>query len=401
MVAIAVRALTKVFDNADEPAVDNVDLDVSSGELLVVLGPTGCGKTTLLRLIAGVETPSRGEVLFDGVPVADLPARERNVAMVFHTYALYPHLTVAQNIGFALRAGSEQSGDVAARVAEAARHLGITDLLNRYPAHLSGGQRQRVAMARALVRRPSVLLLDEPMSNVDTGVRAELRAEIVGLVRRLGVTTVYVTHDQSEAMSMADRVALLRNGGLEQVGPPASVYADPATLFVAAFLGTPQTSLLEAAVYADDADVVLDLGSQVLTLPAGDPRTEALAKRHTERVTLALRALRPATSPGMRLVGTVRRVENLGHELLAYVDTGAVPTPPPVSARAPVRRAATARTEYGFYPVYEALHDPPPAGEVVVRLQVPAALKIGDELSAAVELDDLLLFDRAGRRIRL
>jgi multiple sugar transport system ATP-binding protein len=401
MVAIAVRALTKVFDGAGTPAVENVDLDVAHGELLVVLGPTGSGKTTLLRLIAGVEMPTHGVVLFDGVPVADLPARERNVAMVFHTYALYPHLTVAQNIGFALRAGTEDPGDVAARVAEAARHVGVTELLNRYPGHLSGGQQQRVAMARALVRRPSVLLLDEPMSNVDPVVRAEVRAETVSLVRRLGVTTVYVTHDQSEAMSMGDQVAVLRNGELQQVGPPSSVYADPATLFVAAFLGTPRTSLLEAAIYADDANVVLDLGSQVLTLPAGDPRTEALAKRHTERVTLALRALRPATSPEMRLTGTVRRVENLGHEMLAHVDTGAVPTPMPTPISAPARRAPTARTEYGFYPVYEAQHDPPPAGEVVVRIPAPAGVKVGEELGAAVGLDDVLLFDRAGRRIRL
>ena len=399
MVAIAVRALTKVFDDPGTPAVECIDLDVSPGELLVLLGPTGSGKTTLLRLISGVEQPTGGAVLFDGVPVGDLPARERHVAMVFQTFALYPHLTVAQNIGFALRAGGDVPGDVAGRIAEAARQFGVGELLGRHPGQLSGGQQQRVAMARALVRRPSVLLLDEPMSRVDGLARAELRTETAALVRRLGVTTVYATDDQSEAMSLADRVAVLRRGVLQQVGSPASVYADPATLFVAALLGTPGTSLLEAAVYADNGSVVLDLGSQVLSLPAGDSRTEALALRHTERVTLALRALQPATSPGMRLAGTVRRVENLGHELLAHVDTGAVPTPPQVAVKA--RRRPTARTEYGFYPVYEALHDPPPAGEVVVRIPAPGTLKVGDELSAAVGLDDVLLFDRLGRRIRL
>jgi multiple sugar transport system ATP-binding protein len=417
MVAIAVRALSKVFDDGG-PAVDNIDLDVASGEFMVLLGPSGCGKSTLLRLIAGIETPTTGEVLFDGVPVAELPARERNVAMVFQTYALYPHLTVAQNIGFPLRAAGDELDQVAARIAEAARQLGIADLLNRFPHHLSGGQRQRVAMARALVRRPSVFLLDEPMSNVDAGVRAELRIEIVSLARRLGVTTVYVTHDQSEAMSMADRVAVLRKGVLLQVGPPASVYADPATLFVATFLGTPGTSLLEAAVYAENGRVLLDLGSQALELPAGDPRTDALAKRHTERVTLALRALHLPTpsSAAMHLTGTVRRVENLGHELLAHVDTGAMPTPPPqapaIAVVKPRRRLiprqrtgapATARTEYGFYPVYdpELPGDPPPVGEVIVRIPMPATLTPGTELTAAVGFDDLLLFDRSGQRIRL
>jgi multiple sugar transport system ATP-binding protein len=396
MVAIAVRALTKVYDDDGVSAVTGVDLDVVPGEFLVVLGPSGCGKTTLLRLIAGLETPTSGSVLFDGVPVAGLPARERDIAMVFQNYALYPHLSVAQNIGFPLRAGGDEPRDVAARIAEAARHLGITDLLNRLPDHLSGGQRQRVAMARALVRRPAVLLLDEPMSNVDPGVRAELRSEIVTLARRLTVTTVYVTHDQSEAMSMADRVALLRDGVLHQVGAPAEVYADPATLFVAAFLGTPRASLLEAAVYAGPAGVVIDLGSQVLELPPDDPRAAALAERHTERVTVALRALRPDSREGMRLTGIVRRVENLGHELLAHVDTGAVPTPPPVPVQ---QRRLPIRTEYGFYPNYDG-EPAAPAGEVVVRFPAPAVVKVGAEVSVAVGLADLLLFDRTGNRIR-
>jgi multiple sugar transport system ATP-binding protein len=396
MVAIAVRALTKVFDGA--AAVSRVDLDVASGEFLVLLGPSGCGKSTLLRLIAGIEEPTSGAVLFDGVPVGEVPARERNIAMVPQSYALYPHLSVAQNIGFPLRVGGDDPGAVAARIAEAAAHLGVADLLSRLPEHLSGGQRQRVALARALVRRPSVLLLDEPLSNVDAGVRAELRGEIVRLARRLGVTTVYVTHDQTEALTMADRVALLREGVLQQVGPPASVYADPATLFVAAFLGIPRTSLLEAAVYATGGRVVLDLGSQEIELPAGDPRTEMLARRHTERVTLALRALPLATSrAGPRLVGTVRRVENLGHELLVHVDTGGIPTPPPFE---PTVTRPAARTEYGFYPNYVGAAAAP-GGEVVVRIAAPASIKAGDEVSAAVRLEDLLLFDRAGNRIRL
>jgi multiple sugar transport system ATP-binding protein len=375
MVDISARSLTKVFDDG-VVAVDHLDFDVGSGEFMAVVGPTGCGKTTLLRLIAGTEEPTAGVVLFDGVPVMDIAPPDRNVAMVFHNYALYPHLTVAQNIGFPLRSGGSPPGEVASRIAGAARSLGITDLLNRLPAHLSSGQRQRVALARAIVRRPGVLLLDEPLSYVDAGVRAELRGEIVALARRLQVTTVYVTHDQADAMSMADRVAIMRRGLLEQVGPAAEVYADPQSIFVAAFLGTPRTTLLEAAIYLDGVRIVLDLGSQVLELPP----TEALAKRHTERVTVALRALTAGTSDGMQLRGTVRSVENLGHESLARVDIGGIPTP-----RETTRLEVTSRE---------------PGGEVYVRVPAPARLAPGDEITMVVMPDELLVFDRAGQRIR-
>jgi multiple sugar transport system ATP-binding protein len=400
MVAVSARDLSKVFDDDGVRAVDGVNLDVASGEFMVLLGPTGCGKSTLLRLLAGLEAPTSGEVLFDGVPVRDVSAHGRNVAMVFQDYALYPHLTVAQNIGFPLRTAGDSSVDVGARVAEAARQVGIADLLGRLPAHLSGGQRQRVAMARAVVRRPAVLLLDEPLSNVDAGVRTELRNEIVALCRRLGVTTIYVTHDQSEAMSMADRVAVLRRGVLQQVGPPAEVYANPQTVFVAAFLGTPRTSLLEAAIYVEDERVVLDLGSQVLELPKGEALTEALARRHTERITIGLRALTQGDG-GMRLRGTVRTVENLGHEMLARVDTGSIPTPPETSRlELPDRPPRPgARTEYGFYPTFEP-GDPVAGGDVFVRVPAPARLTVGEEITMAVSLDDLLLFDRSGARIR-
>jgi multiple sugar transport system ATP-binding protein len=373
MVAIAASQLTKTF--GDVVALDRVDLTVAPGEFLVVLGPTACGKSTLLRLLAGIEQPTSGEVRYDGVPVGEIATRDRDIAMIFQNYPLYPHLTVAQNIGFPLHSTPMPAARIGARVAEAARDVGIADLLGRYPEHLSGGQRQRVAMARAVVRRPSVLLLDEPLSNVDAGARTTLRGEIVALVRGLGVTTVYVTHDQVEALSVADRLAVLRHGVLQQVGPPAEVYADPDTLFVAAFLGTPRTSLLAAAVYAEEGRVVLDLGSQVLEVPPDDPRTAGLARHHTERVTVALRALTPG--PGsMELRGTVRLVESLGHELLARVDVGGVPTPP--------------------------LEEPQsPRGELMVRVPVPGRVSVGEELTVGLGLDDLLLFDRAGRRIRL
>ena len=217
MVAVAVRALTKVFDGG-VVAVDDLDLDIASGEFIVLVGPVGSGKTTLLRLIGGLEKPTSGEVLIGGVPVAELPDRDRTIALVFQSYSIYPHLTVAQNIGFPLRAGAEPSGDVGGRVNDAAHHLGISDLLGRLPSHLSRGQRQRVAMARAIVRRPELLLLDEPLSNVDPRIWAELRGEIVALTKRLGITTVYVTHDRAEAAIMGDRVAVLDHGALQWLG---------------------------------------------------------------------------------------------------------------------------------------------------------------------------------------
>ena len=219
MVAVTVRELTKVFDGG-VVAVDHLDLDIETGEFMVLLGPAGSGKTTLLRLIGGLEEISSGRVLVDGVPVDEMPARDQKIALLFQSYSIYPHLTVAQNIGFPLRAGSEPVADVGARVAEAAQHLGIGDLLSRLPSHLSRGQRQRVAMARAIVRRPELLLLDEPLSNVDPKIWAELRGEIVHLTKRLGITTVYVTHDQVEAASMADRIAVLDRGALRWVGTP-------------------------------------------------------------------------------------------------------------------------------------------------------------------------------------
>ncbi|HYN97765.1 MAG TPA: ABC transporter ATP-binding protein [Pilimelia sp.] len=440
MVAIATERLTKEFDDGTL-AVDEVSIEVASGEFLVLLGPTGCGKSTMLRLVAGLESPTRGHVRIDGEIVDEVSASARGVAMVFQDYALYPHLTVAQNIGFPLRMHPHPAVDVPARVAEVADHLGIRDLLRRLPAHLSGGQRQRVAMARAIVRRPQVFLLDEPLSNIDAGLRAELRAEVAALARRLGVTTLYVTHDQTEAMTMADRVAVMRRGRVEQIGPPAEVYGDPATLFVAAFLGTPRTNLLQGALYAGaDGGVVIDLGEQTLTLAAGAAQVAWLAGHDGERVTIALRAdaLRPVADgeQGVTLRGRVRLVENLGHEALVHLDAGAVPTSTELSrleipapgqhlaelvahdppAGHPLRHTLsrmispprgedpppTARTTYGFYPVYEP--DVPggasAAGDVVYRVPAMQLPRVGDAVTLAVDLDRMMVFDRAGGRIR-
>ncbi|WP_326555323.1 ABC transporter ATP-binding protein [Micromonospora sp. NBC_01813] len=444
MVAISTDRLTKVFDDGTV-AVDDVSFAVEPGQFLVLLGPTGCGKSTILRLVAGLETPTSGHVLIDGEIVDSLSAQRRQVAMVFQDYALYPHLTVAQNIAFPLRLG--QGAAVEARIRQVAAELGVVEHLHRLPTVLSGGQRQRVAMARAIVREPKAFLLDEPLANLDARLRAELRADVTGLARRHGVTTVYVTHDQAEALSMADRLAVLRRGRLQQIGPPAEVYGDPANLFVAAFLGNPRTSLLQGAVYAEPDRIVVDLGGQTLDLPVDDPRLAGLAGHHTERVIVALRAdaLRPVVADGPAVApaagtlrGTVRTVENLGHEALVRLDTGAMPAAPAESqldlpdpdvhlaellaedlpagrhlrdtiARiVPQQRRpdppATARTPYGFYPVYEPDPQEPDPGteaDVVVRVPAPALPVPGESMTVAVDLDRLLLFDRAGARIRL
>lgn len=444
MVAISTDRLRKVFDDGTV-AVDDVTFAVESGQFLVLLGPTGCGKSTILRLLAGLEAPTSGHVLIDGQIADSWSAHRRQVAMVFQDYALYPHLTVAQNIAFPLRTGLGPA--VEDRIRRVATELGVVEHLHRLPTALSGGQRQRVAMARAIVREPKAFLLDEPLSNLDARLRAELRSDVTGLARRHGVTTVYVTHDQAEALSMADQLVVLRRGRLQQAGPPAEVYGDPTNLFVAAFLGNPRTSLLQGAVYAEPDRLVIDLGGQTLDLPVDDPRLAGLAAHHTERVTVALRAdaLHPVTADDpdlgravVTLFGQVRVVENLGHEALVHLDTGGLPTSPAESQldlpdpavhlaellaedppvghplRDTIARIiphqrrpeppATARTRYGFYPVYEPDPDEPDAGaagDVVVRVPAPALPAPGESMTVALDLDRLLLFDRAGERIRL
>src|SRR3954453_14974304 len=262
---------TVTFDNATRrypgmagPAVDGLTLDIADGEFLVMVGPTGCGKSTALRMLAGLEDMDAGRVLIDGRDVTAVPANDRDVAMVFQNYALYPHMTVADNMGFALKISGVPEDELAQRVREAARLLELEEFLDRKPKALSGGQRQRVAMGRAIVRHPRVFLMDEPLSNLDAALRAQTRAQIASLTRRLGVTTVYVTHDQVEAMTLGDRVAVLRDGVLQQVAPPRELYDRPANLFVAGFIGSPPMNLLELPV--DDGAV--QLGGVALPLPA-------------------------------------------------------------------------------------------------------------------------------------
>jgi multiple sugar transport system ATP-binding protein len=245
MAIVEVRDLSKRFDGVT--AVDGIDLASADGEFLVLLGPSGCGKTTLLRMIGGLEAPSEGNVLIGGRVVTDLPPRARQIAMVFQSYALYPHMTVYNNIAFPLKAAGLAKAEQARRVAWAAGILGIDQLLDRKPRQLSGGQRQRVALARALVRDPTVFLLDEPLSNLDAQRRASARDELQGFQRRVGTTTIYVTHDQVEAMGMGDRIAVMDQGRIRQVGTPEEIYDDPADTFVATFVGSPPMNLVPGA----------------------------------------------------------------------------------------------------------------------------------------------------------
>jgi multiple sugar transport system ATP-binding protein len=332
MATVSFSGVGKVYRDGTR-ALSGFDLDVADGEFMVFVGPSGCGKTTALRMVAGLEAISEGEIRIGERVVNGLHPRKRDIAMVFQNYALYPHMTVYKNIAFSLKVRKTAPDEIRRRVEEAARILGLQDELGRKPAQLSGGQRQRVAMGRAIVRNPQVFLMDEPLSNLDAKLRVQMRAEIARIQHELGATTVYVTHDQVEAMTMGDRVAVLRRGRLQQVDPPQHLYERPANLFVASFIGSPEMNLVEAGVERGDGGLVCRVAGQALHVPAellrSRPGLEAYAGKtvglgirpeHLEDAALAANA--PA---GQRLRGKVVTVELLGSELLAHVEIAAAP----------------------------------------------------------------------------
>jgi multiple sugar transport system ATP-binding protein len=299
---VVLRGLCKRFDGA-RPALDDLSLAVEAGEFLVLLGPSGCGKTTALRCIAGLEQPTAGDILIADRRVNDVPPRDRDVAMVFQNYALYPHLTVRENIGFPLRMRRLATVEVRRRVDEAAAVLGLAALLDRRPGQLSGGERQRAALGRAIVRQPKVFLFDEPLSNLDAKLRSEMRAELMALHRRLGATMLYVTHDQVEAMTMGRRIAVLKDGRLQQVGTPRAIYAEPANAFVAGFIGTPGMNLVSGERGAGS-------GEQAGAREGG---------RAGERLGFRPEDAKLGPAEGDEWAGTVHLVEPLGAETLVHV----------------------------------------------------------------------------------
>jgi len=310
MSEVKLDSVTKVFPGGAR-AVDALSLTVHDGEFLVLVGPSGCGKSTVLRIIAGLEDATEGVIAIDGKTVNDLQPKERDVAMVFQNYALYPHMTVAENLGFALRLRGMPKDEIKRQVGETAAMLGLEDLLDRKPKALSGGQRQRVAMGRAIVRRPRLFLMDEPLSNLDAKLRVSMRAELSRLHRRFGTTTIYVTHDQVEAMTLGDRIAVLDKGRLQQVGTPEDLYFRPENLFVAGFMGSPAINLVEVEVRADPAAVGLPNDTWPLTAA----QVARLGGRDTAVLGLRPDAFRwPAPADLPAVTATALGVESLGDE---------------------------------------------------------------------------------------
>jgi multiple sugar transport system ATP-binding protein len=375
--AITLERLTKVYSTGVK-AVDGLDLTVADGEFVVLVGPSGCGKTTTLRMVAGLETITAGTVRFGDRVVSDVSPRQRDVAMVFQTYALYPHLTVAENIGFALTNKKVPRAERERRVRSAAEVLGLSDLLNRKPVHLSGGQRQRVAMGRAIVREPSVFLMDEPLSNLDAKLRVQMRSEVLRVHKEIRAATLYVTHDQVEAMTMGDRVAVLHAGVLQQYGAPRALYNSPANLFVASFIGSPEMNLYEASVSEGE----LVLGSQRLALGSAE---SALLPYRGRKVIAGIRpedlGLGAAGGNRATLAADVRVVEVLGSELHVFFSIDA----PAASATAFTASAAAGETEAGLL-----------AGgghNGVARLAPRSAVRSGERVTFGVDPGRLHFFD--------
>ncbi len=312
MSTVTFDAATRTFPGSDRPAVDRLDLEIEDGEFLVLVGPSGCGKSTSLRMLAGLEPVDGGAIRIGDRDVSDVDPSDRDIAMVFQTYALYPHMTVGANMGFALKIAGRPKAEIDKRVREAAEVLDLTDYLDRKPKALSGGQRQRVAMGRAIVRKPQVFLMDEPLSNLDAKLRVQTRTQIASLQRRLATTTVYVTHDQVEAMTMGDRVAVLKDGVLQQCARPREMYDSPANVFVAGFIGSPAMNLREALL----TEGGVSFGGQRVPLPRAT--LAAAAAEGASSVTVGFRPESIALTPGEGLEVEVTVVEELGSDAFLY-----------------------------------------------------------------------------------
>jgi multiple sugar transport system ATP-binding protein len=389
MAEILTKELSKRYSNGFE-AVKGLSLEITEGELLVLVGPSGCGKTTALRMIAGLEEITSGELYIGGRRMNNVPEKDRDIAMVFQSYALYPHMTVAQNIAFSLKLTRRPKQEIKQRVADTARLLAIESLLDRRPKQLSGGQRQRVAMGRAIIREPQAFLMDEPLSNLDAKLRVQMRGEIEALQKRLGVTTVYVTHDQVEAMTMGDRVAVLRDGLLQQVDTPTAVYDRPANLFVAGFIGSPPMNLVKATVERGDEGLVVGLGESTIPVPRGLAAERGLDGWIGKPLIVGIRPedLQGVSRNGggaerqVVLRARLERVEALGASLLGYFL---------VAAEAP-KGGGVAAAASG-----ETLDDAPligGSGTLACATFAPrTGVRIGDSVEVNLDVDRLHFFD--------
>ena len=326
MATVTFDKATRIYPGSTKPAVDAIDIEVADGEFLVLVGPSGCGKSTTLRMLAGLEEVNDGHIYIGDRDVTDVPPKDRDIAMVFQNYALYPHMTVAENMGFALKIQGVNKEERAQRVLEAAQLLDLEPYLGRKPKALSGGQRQRVAMGRAIVRQPQVFLMDEPLSNLDAKLRVQTRAEIAKLQRRLGVTTMYVTHDQVEAMTMGDRVAVLRRGVLMQCAAPSTLYESPDNLFVAQFIGSPSMNVVRGVVRsAGEEGIVLEVAGQSLALTgAAAQRMAGLAKYGGQEIAVGIRPEALGGDGEGQITVAVDLVEMLGSEKLVHASIDAV-----------------------------------------------------------------------------
>jgi multiple sugar transport system ATP-binding protein len=373
MAGISLSGVTKAFPGG-AVAVSSLDLEVGDGEFLVLVGPSGSGKTTVLRMVGGLEEATSGEIRIGGRDVTALAPRDRDIAMVFQTYALYPHMTVAQNMAFGLKLRKTAPPEIRRRVEETAALLGLSDLLDRKPRALSGGQRQRVAMGRAIVREPAAFLMDEPLSNLDAKLRVQMRAEITRLHHRLGTTTLYVTHDQTEAITMADRVAVMRDGTLQQLDAPGVLYDDPVNLFVAGFIGSPAMNIVTAALTTADGRVNASFGEHRLAVPeavlARRPAVRSLIAAGGE-VVVGIRPediedaeFVPGAGPDELLAVTVDLAEPLGAETIVHFEVA-------------------------------------PGAPFAARLSPRTTVRAGRPVKLAVDIDRLHLFDpQSGQSLR-
>lgn len=392
---VVFNSVGKQYENGFQ-AVKDLNLEIEQGEFLVMVGPSGCGKSTTLRMIAGLESISSGTISIGDQVVNDLPPKDRDIAMVFQNYALYPHMTVYDNIAFALKLQKLPKAEIKERVTNAATVLELTELLDRKPAKLSGGQRQRVAMGRAIVRRPQLFLLDEPLSNLDAKLRVQMRGEITELQRDVGVTTFYVTHDQTEAMTMADRVAVINRGVLQQVAPPQQLFNAPDNLFVAAFIGSPSMNLMEATIQPDSIgeELSLVMGSHRLKLTSELLKQRPSLRKYFDRTVVL--GIRPkdfedssvVPEGGQTITAVISNTEALGYEVIAHFS---------IDANQVVSEDALDLDDDAV--AAPAIQDG--TTMVAARFDPRTKARVGDEVQVVVDIDNAHFFDlETGQAIR-